>query len=139
MQSTAPTPRAAIRKAAIKRIALWSTFFALAFAGAVADAITLTVVQSRKAHGTATYDLPIDTTQTIGGAVTVESRAIGSGHQIVFQFDAPVTAVGSPSAVDETGASVGTLTPLIAGSDVVVTLANVPDNKRVKVLLPNVK
>ena len=123
---------------AFGRLAFLGAFLAFTFASLAADALTLTAVQSRKVHGAASYDIPIDTTQTIGGAVTVESRAIGSGHQIVFQFDAPVTAVGVPSAVDETGAPVATSTPLIAGNDVVVTLANVADNKRVKVVLPSV-
>ncbi|MBL0122653.1 MAG: hypothetical protein IPP88_07930 [Betaproteobacteria bacterium] len=84
------------------------------------------------------HDLPIDTSQNIGGAVTVESRAIGAGHQIVFQFDVPVT-FGVPTAVDEAGAPV-VISSAVPGSnnEVVVTLTGVPDNKRVKVTLPNV-
>lgn len=132
-----PSP-AGIHNVATRRIALWGTFLALTFAAVVADAITLTAVQSRKSHGANVYNLTIDTSQNIGGAVTVESRAIGTGHQIVFQFDVPVSTVGVPSAFDETGATIGTLTPLIAGNDVVVTLTNVPDKKRITVMLPGV-
>jgi hypothetical protein len=120
-------------------MALWGALLAFIFAGAVAEALTLTAVQSRKAHGAAgTFDLPIDATQSIGGPVTVEPRAIGAGHQIVFQFDAPITASGIPAAFDEAGAAVGALTASAAGNEVVVMLAGVPDNKRVTVLLSNV-
>lgn len=105
------------------------------------DAATLTAVQSRKAHGSppTDYNLPVDTTQDIGDAVTVEPRAIGPGHKIVFQFDGPVTVVGTPMAIDESGSPVGALSvsPL-NGNDVVVTLAGVPDNKRIKIVLPTV-
>lgn len=133
-------PPAGIRNAASRRAVLWGTFLALTFVGVSADAITLTTVQSRKAHGVAgtNFDLPIDTTQSISGAVTVESRAIGAGHRIVFQFDLPVATHGTPVAFDETGVSIGTLAPSIAGNDVVVTLTNVPDNKRIRIVLPNV-
>ena len=109
----------------------------LAVAG-IADALTLTAVQSRKAHGVNNFDIKIDHTQGIGGAVTVESRAIGAGHRIVFQFDGPVITLGTPVAFDETGTGVGTLTPSFSGNDVVVTLADVPDNKRIRIVLPSV-
>ncbi|MBL0122655.1 MAG: hypothetical protein IPP88_07940 [Betaproteobacteria bacterium] len=130
---------AKFRNAATRRIALWGMFFALTFAGVVADALTLTAVQSRKSHGAASHDLTIDKSQSIGGAVTVESRAIGGGHQIVFQFDATVNSAGTAAAVDETGATVGPVSASASGNnEVVVTLAGVPDNKRVKVSLTNV-
>ncbi|MBL0122656.1 MAG: hypothetical protein IPP88_07945 [Betaproteobacteria bacterium] len=90
---------AKFRNAATRRIALWGMFFALTIAGVVADALTLTAVQSRKSHGAAIHDLTIDKSQNIGGAVTVESRATGSGHQIVFQFDGPVTSFGVPDRI----------------------------------------
>jgi hypothetical protein len=123
----------------IRLLAIWGVTLALAFAATFAHAITLTAVQSRKFHGAAgTFDLPIDTTQNIGGPVTVEPRAIGAGHQIVFQFDVPITASGIPAAFDEAGAAVGALTASAAGNDVVVTLTGVPDNKRVTVHLSNV-
>ena len=101
--------------------------------------ISLTAVQSRKSHGGAgTFNLPIDTTQNIGGAVTVEPRAIGAGHTLVFQFDGPISGTPSAAVVDENGVPVGTTTVTVAGNDVVVTIAAVPDNKRVRVLLTNV-
>ena len=139
MHATVHAPPASIRTATTRRIALWGIFLALTFAGAAATAVTLTAVQSRKAHGAGNFDIAIDTTKSIGGAVTVDSRAIGAGHQIVFQFDGPVTSFGVPAATDEAGAPVGAATALAgANNDVVVTLINVPDNKRVKVVLPGV-
>ncbi|MBL0124793.1 MAG: hypothetical protein IPP88_19445 [Betaproteobacteria bacterium] len=139
MYTSIGAARARHWNAAIWRMALWGTTLALTFAGVVADAITLTAVQSRKAHGASTYDLTIDKSQSIGGAITVESRAIGAGHQIVFQFDVPVTSIGTPTALDEAGDPVSiSLTPLTGGNDVMVTLAIVPDNKRVTVMLPGV-
>ncbi len=141
MQASGHTSSARIRKAATRQMALWGTVLAITFAGAVAEALTLTAVQSRKAHGAASFDLPIDTAPAVGGAVTVESRAIGTGHRIVFQFDMAVGAgtPGVPAAVDETGASVGSVTATASGNnEVVVTLAGVPDNKRVTISLANV-
>jgi hypothetical protein len=120
-------------------MALWGALLAFIFAGAVAEALTLNAAQSRKAHGAAgTFDLPIDATQSIGGPVTVEPRAIGAGHQIVFQFDVPIAAAGTAAATDENGTPVGTVSAAAAGNEVVVTLAGVPDNKRVTVHLSNV-
>ena len=141
MQTSIRATRAGIRNAMIWRKSLWAAclVFTLAGAFAEAEAITLTAVQSRKAHGAAgSFNKEIDITQSIGGSVTVESRAIGAGHQIVFQFDETVISYGSPVASDETGAPIGTLMPSTAGNDVVVTLTGIPDNKRIKVVLPNV-
>jgi predicted outer membrane repeat protein len=96
-------------------------------------------VVSRKTHGSAgAFDLPIDTTQPIGGAVTVEPRAIGTGHQLVFQFNGPVTIQGTASAVNPQGFAIGTALPAVAGTDIVVTLTNVPDVQRVTVGLTGV-
>ena len=67
--------RAGFRIAATLRHSLWGALLALTLACSFAEALTLTAVQSRKAHGAAgTFDMTIDTTQGIGGAVTVESR-----------------------------------------------------------------
>ena len=96
-------------------------------------------VVSRKVHGaTGTFDLPIDATQAIGGAVTVEPRAIGTGHLVVFQFGAPVTAAGTPSVVNAAGAPIGSASASVSGNEVQVTLTGLPDNQRVTVSLSNV-
>ena len=98
-----------------------------------------TKVVSRKTHGSkGDHGLVLDAGQPIGGNVSVEPRSIGAGHQIVFTFDAPVVSHGVPSAFDENGAAIGTLIPTISGNDVLLTVTGVPDNKRVKFVLPGV-
>ena len=62
-----------------------------------------------------------------------DPRTIGSGHNIVFQFNGPVSSTGSVSV-----ASVGSATATSSGSEVLVTVTNVPDNQRVTVTLSNV-
>ncbi len=93
--------------------------------------LTPLAVLARKTHGSAgTFDVPVDTAP---GAVTAEPRIIGSAHTIVFQFNVPVTATGAVSVTP-----VGTVTAVQSGFDVVVTLANVPDNQRATISLANV-
>jgi len=95
-------------------------------------------VQSRKTHAAAgTFDVPIDTTQGIGGAITVEPRAIGAGHQIVFQFTVPITSFASLSVTDTTMAPIGAFSSASVGNDLQVTLTGIPDNRRVLVNLNN--
>jgi RHS repeat-associated protein len=128
------------RRAPHERFAIRGALLALVFTALSADALTLTAVQSRKAHGaTGDFDIPIDTSQTIGGLPTVESRVIGAGHQIVFQFDGGISRPGTATATDEKGLPVGTVTASVSGeNDVVVTLTNVPDVKFVTLSLVNV-
>lgn len=100
------------------------------------SAITFSAVQSRKTHGgTGDYDIAIDTTQAIGGLVTVEPRIIGGGHSIVFQFSGTVTSAGTVSVtpVGAVVAAIGANT-----SEVVVTLTGVADNQRATVTLTGV-
>ena len=95
--------------------------------------VSLTAVLSRKTHGAAgVFDVAIDSSVAIAGAVTVDPRIIGSGHTIVFQFNVPV------SSVDAVSSTVGAATAVPVGNDVVVTLANVPDNRRTRIALTNV-
>lgn len=102
-------------------------------------ALALVAVQSRKNHAAAgDFDIPITTGVPIGGAVTVESRAIGAGHRIVFQFNIPVTATGTATAIDSMSMSIGSVSAMISGNDVIVTLTGIPDNRRVTVSLTNV-
>lgn len=101
--------------------------------GGVAPPLSVVAVQSRKTHGSAgAFDIAIDTVQPITGAVTVEPRRIGTGHTIVFQFDAAITATGTASS------SLGSATAAIAGNDVLVTLTGIPDKSRATVSLTNV-
>lgn len=98
--------------------------------------LNLLAVISGKTHGTAgTFHLPVAISPTLSGAITVEPRAIGNAHTLVFQFDGPINIVGGVSATDALGGSVGTATALPSGTDVVVTLIGVPDNKRATVSL----
>lgn len=103
------------------------------------NSIALLAVVSRKMHASAgPFDLPINTGVVISGAVTVESRAIGSGHSIVFQFDAPVTAIGAVMATDIATNEIGAASALMSGNEVIVTLLSIADNQRVRVALSGV-
>ena len=102
-------------------------------------ALALTAVLSRKTHGAAgTFDIPINSTVLIGGAVSVESRTIGTGHRIVFQYNIPITSPGTATAVDVMSSPVGSAAVSAVGSEVTVTLTGIPNNKRVTVSLTNV-
>jgi alpha-tubulin suppressor-like RCC1 family protein len=98
--------------------------------------IALSAVKSRKTHGIAgVFDLPLDTTQAIGALVTVESRAVGTGHLIVFQFTSPVATTGAATAVNSAGNPVGIGSVTRLGNEVLVALAGTSDNSRVKITL----
>ena len=92
-------------------------------------------VVSVKTHaGIGERELSIATGVPIDGAVTVEPRAIGAGHRIVFRFDNPVSSVTSAAARDAGGNLIGSATPSFRGNnELVVTLTGVPDNQRVTV------
>lgn len=106
-----------------------------------ASTLTLLGVKSRKSHvGFATpFDLTIDTSVALSGAVTVEPRVISTGHQIVFQFNNPISAGGSATVLDSSNAAVGAA-PVVtfSGNEVIVTITGVPDKSRVNVTLTNV-
>ncbi|MEQ1516697.1 MAG: DUF1800 family protein, partial [Usitatibacteraceae bacterium] len=121
-----------------RAVTIAASLFAI-FASLSASALTLTGAQSRKVHGAAgTYDLPLDRTALIAGAITVESRVIGAGHTIVFQFDGPITTTGTVSAVDVAGGPIGSASAVASGNDVIVTLTNISDNRRATVKLAGV-
>ena len=102
--------------------------------------ITLSAVKSRKTHGAAgDLDLLVDTTiPIISGAVTVESRSNGASHLIVFQFTSPITATGTATAVNGSGAPLSISSAIASGNDVLVTLTGVADNSRATVSLAGV-
>jgi alpha-tubulin suppressor-like RCC1 family protein len=101
--------------------------------------ITLSGVKSRKTHAAAgSFDLPIDTTQLVSGAVTVEPRGIGTGYLVVFQFSSPIATPGAPSAVDGAGAPLAIAATTFFGNDVTVALATVPENSRATITLTGV-
>lgn len=100
--------------------------------------IKLVAVQSRKTHtGAGTFDLRIDTTKLIDGLVTVEPRAIGAGHKIVFQFNVQLSAFGAVTANDTSG-PIGNVSATRSGKEISVTLIGIQDNKRVAITLNGV-
>ncbi len=104
-----------------------------------ADALTLTGVVSRKTHPVGgVQDVVIDTRQTLTGVVTIEPRATGAGHSIVFQFDGPVSAPGALSIIDGTLVPVNGGSAVAAGNEVTVTLPSLADRKRATIALTNV-
>ncbi|MEO8101620.1 MAG: putative Ig domain-containing protein [Betaproteobacteria bacterium] len=92
------------------------------------------VVYSRKTHAAAgDKDLAVNAAALINGAITVEPRAIGAGHRILFRFNNPVSSVTSLAVVDAGMNPVGSASPSFSGNDLIVTLTGIPDNKRVTV------
>ena len=102
-------------------------------------ALKLVGVQSRKIHGVmGPFDLPVDFSVPISGAITIEPRVIGTGHTLVFNFVGSVSSVSGVTARDATLNSVGTVSAVPSGNDVVVTLTGVSDKTRVTVALTQV-
>lgn len=99
--------------------------------------IRLTAVQSRKSHGDAgTFDIEIERTATIDGAFTVEPRARGAGHTLIFQFEGAVTGAGTATVVPVGSAT--TAFDAARPNEVVVNLGSIAENRRVTVTLANV-
>lgn len=104
-------------------------------------ALTISSVVSRKQHAGVDRNIVIDHTVPITGNIGTEPRAIGTGHQIVFQFSGAVTQPGFAGAVDSALFDIGTATANVnplANNEVIVTLTGIPDNKRVTISLLNV-
>jgi hypothetical protein len=98
--------------------------------------LTLIGAISRKTHGVAgTFDLAVDITQPIGGPISVEPRAIGGGHTLIYQFNAPV---GLPATADIVPPGAGMASVAAAGNGMTVTLTGVADNQRLTVSLTGV-
>jgi len=98
--------------------------------------INLLSVVSRKFHGATAFSLTIDKSQSLNGNVTVEPRAIGSGHTLVFHFDNTITSVNAAAtALNSVLQSAGTATAAVVGGDVEVTLTNVAENTRLTLTL----
>lgn len=103
---------------------------------AVSQAVlNLLTVVSRKMHGATPFELIIAHTQPLTGSITVEPRAIGSGHTLVFHFDGPVNSLGATTALDAALNTAGSTSSVKSGNDVIVTLTNVDDNKRLTITL----
>ncbi len=100
--------------------------------------LNLLAVLSRKFHNGLPFDLTIADTQPISGPISVEPRAIGAGHVVVFRFDSPITAEGAATALDAALNAAATVTLTRAGNDVIATLTNVADNQRLNITLSGV-
>ena len=83
-------------------------------------------------------ELVVDETQAINGAVTVEPRATGAGHTLVFHFSGPVSSAGNVAVVDPQSGGMPGGTALPSGNDVVVSLFGIADNHRATVTLTGV-
>ena len=104
----------------------------------VPSMLNLISVFSRKIHGAAgAMDMPIDIAQAISGGVTVEPRVIGSGHSIFFRFDAAIATAGVLEVVDGANALVSA-SAAPSGTDVVVSIPALADNRRVTISLTGV-
>ena len=103
--------------------------------------LTLLAAQSRKRHGGIDFDHPINLPPIIPTIFlqSVEPRMIGSAHRIVFQFNAPISGVGSVT-VDNTQSVTFTGTSInISGNEVIVTVSGIPDRQRLKITLSNLQ
>ncbi len=94
---------------------------------------SLLAVKSRKTHASAgTFDHPLNVSIPICGLVSVEPR-MGPSHQIVFQFTAAIPGPFSATVLDSGGNSLGSATASAVGTEVIVSLSGVADNKRAKI------
>ncbi|HEX4912969.1 MAG TPA: dockerin type I domain-containing protein [Vicinamibacterales bacterium] len=103
--------------------------------GASPAVLNLLSVVSRKFHGATPFNLTIDKDAPLNGNITIEPRAIGAGHTLVFHFDGTVNSVTAATALDALGTTAGTASVSAQGNDVIVTLANVADGKRLTLTL----
>lgn len=99
-------------------------------------ALTLLNVRSRKTHGAAgAFELTIDKEQAAAGAVTVEPRVIGNGHDLVFGFNSAISSAGTVTAKNGSGTPLQSVVTLPYVNSVVVTLPAVSDNSRATISL----
>ncbi|HEX4858094.1 MAG TPA: hypothetical protein VFV17_03675, partial [Usitatibacteraceae bacterium] len=99
----------------------------------------LIAVVSRKQHGPTVFDLELDASAPINGAITIEPRAPATGHEIVFVLNTLVTASGATSIEDGSGSPIMPDAVSVFGNEVRVKLApNMADGKRVKVRLTGI-
>ena len=105
-----------------------------------APPLALVSIASRKLHGPAgSFDLDLRPVSDIAGPISVEPRAIGSGHRIVFTFNVPVTATGSVTVLDAALLPAGTVSNISSsGSSLIVELTGVQDGSRARIALSGV-
>jgi len=97
--------------------------------GVGAQAPVLLSVVSRKVHGAAgTFDLPIDLAAPINGNVTIEPRAMGAEHLLIFHFDRPISSTFGFHVTGSDNAPVNLDWKAVnpSGNDVEFRLTNTP-------------
>lgn len=128
--------------AMIQRIVLSCVTFSAVLCTMPVQALSLTGVQSRMTPilGTSAFDLPIDASQSMLGAVTFESRIVGPGQfssqyfwpTIVFQFDGPISSFGTLMVIDDYQMAIAGASAVIApsGNEIIVTIVAPTTNGR---------
>ncbi|MBL8519664.1 MAG: CHRD domain-containing protein [Betaproteobacteria bacterium] len=97
----------------------------------------LETVKSRKAHkDVGSLDLDIALGRGIGDAISIEPRA--GPHKLVFQFNKPVTAVGTITMTDKDGANTVRTGHKVVGNTIELPLDDLGDNLRVAVAIAGV-
>ncbi|MBL8523250.1 MAG: hypothetical protein JNN20_06155 [Betaproteobacteria bacterium] len=107
----------------------------------VVGVFALTDAFSRLTHpGFGDCDVPIDlAVADFSGAATVEPRQATSGRQVVLRFPAAITGFGAVTVTDVNDVAVGSVENVTGGGgDLMISLADIPDGKRVKVTANNV-
>ncbi|MEP7156716.1 MAG: hypothetical protein ABI905_13135, partial [Betaproteobacteria bacterium] len=102
--------------------------------------LAVTAVVSRKNHGAGGVRdmLLVNRLLPITGAIDVEPRMIGAGHQIVFQMNRTIASPGTVTVTTQGGAPIGTASASAVGSEAIVTLTNIADVRRALVSLTNI-
>ncbi len=91
---------------------------------------------SLKTHGGAgTFERRIDITRPVTGAVSIESRQLGTTQTLRLRFNTTVSSVGPTSLEDHLMQPVGSATAAPSGQDVFVTLSGITHGSRIRVLL----
>jgi hypothetical protein len=101
-------------------------------------ALSVIGVVSRKTHGVmGPFDLPIAPVANAGSAITVEPRATGTGHKIIFLFNDTVQSFSGVTVTDEASSPVSAIAAAV-GAAVEVVVASLADRKRLTIVLSGV-
>ncbi|MBL8512597.1 MAG: CHRD domain-containing protein, partial [Betaproteobacteria bacterium] len=97
----------------------------------------LTAVKSRKDHKSAgVFDLNVVLEWGIGGPITIEPR--GGPHKLIFEFNVPVTSVGTITLADKDGVSTVRSGHKIVGNTIELPLDDMGDNLRVAIAITGI-
>jgi uncharacterized repeat protein (TIGR02543 family) len=102
--------------------------------------LSATGAVSRKLHGAYVGEVSATLNGAIGGALNIEPRTNGTGHVMVFQFNAPVSIAGSVTVttIPDSGASGTAMVSGTNPNEVLVTLSGITEAMRVSVALSGV-